>query len=106
MDLCNICNRYISSHSCKLKCFACKCSFHLTCITGLTKNDFRSLSNFNWMCKLCTMELFPFNHIEDDDIFSNIISDQCNIPLSLAVDELEKEYLIFLKQMMSMILDF
>ena len=54
------------------------------------------------MCKLCAMELFPFNH---DDIFSNIISDQCNIPLSLAVDKLEKEYLMFLKQMMLMILD-
>ena len=58
------------------------------------------------MCELCAIELFPFNHIEDDDIFSNIVSDQRNIPLSLFVDELEKkEYLMFLKQMMLMILD-
>ena len=57
------------------------------------------------MCKLCAIELFPFNHIEDDDIISNIISDQCNIPLSLSVDELEKKNLMFLKQMMLMILD-
>ena len=92
MDLCNICNRFISSHSYKLKCFACKCLFHLTSITGLTKKkDFRSLSKSNWMCKLCAIELFPFNHIEDDNIFSNIISDQCNIPLSLSIDELEKK---------------
>ena len=54
------------------------------------KKDFRSLSDSNWMCKLCAIELFPFNHIEDDDIFSNIISDQCNISLSLSIDELEK----------------
>ena len=43
------------------------------------------------MCKLCAMELFHFNHIEDDEIFSIIISDQSNIALSLSVDELEKK---------------
>ena len=70
------------------------------------KNDFRSLSNYNWMCELCAIELFSFNHIDDDDKFSNIVSDQRNIPLSLFIDELEKkEYLMFLKQMMLMILD-
>ena len=48
------------------------------------------------MCKLCAIELFPFNHIEDDDIFSNIISDQCNISLSLSIDELEQMILMIL----------
>ena len=56
--------------------------FHLMCITGLTKKDFRSLSDSNCMSKLCAIQQFPFNHIEDDDIFSNIISNQCNISLS------------------------
>ena len=54
----------------KLSCNLCGSMYHTQC-ANISKNVFKNFSNdqkINWMCSCCT-NTFPFNHIEDDEIF-------------------------------------
>ena len=45
-----------------IKCSCCKTYYHSRCIVG-------NLNDSHWMCFTCTGEIFPFNHILEDDEF-------------------------------------
>ena len=65
MAKCNKCSKSISD-TCNnrnvIKCNFCTCVYHKRCVYG-------NIDDVDWMCFDCTGELFPFNHILDDNEF-------------------------------------
>ena len=73
MNICPICNRRTLQHSRKIVCHCCKKFIHQNC-SGLLKDDFeRAVSEYTWLCRLCVEQLFPFNHLDDDNDFTKCI---------------------------------
>ena len=67
MANCNNCLKDIVNNNALLFCNYCKCSYHKRCVYG-------NIDDVNWMCFKCTGELFPFNHIVDDNEFKFCLS--------------------------------
>ena len=78
---CLRCYSKILSHSLSLQCCICDAVVHRECIP-LTRDEYRSMSQVDsWICIDCTKSLFPFNHIDDDDIYNTEISEfYCDMP--------------------------
>ena len=73
MNICPICNRRTLQHSRKNLCRCCKKFIHQNC-SGLLKDDFEmAVSEYTWLCRLCVEQLFPFNHLDDDNDFTKCI---------------------------------
>ena len=73
--VCPICTKKVSSYMFKVKCCLCSNMYHKNC-TLLNENMFRELSQSqreNWSCRICNESLFPFNNIDDDDIFQRCL---------------------------------
>ena len=67
MIACQSCERRIHSHSRTLTCSLCNGMFHLNCVPYTSLND---SNEFNLdMCHHCITSIFPFNHIEENDLF-------------------------------------
>ena len=69
---CPICDRNVLSHASRLVCSICLQVYHMKCIT-LSPGEqvyFMSLVP-SWYCQKCTCECLPFNHIEDNNLFSS-----------------------------------
>ena len=81
MDNCPICNRRILSHAVQIVCQICNSRYHMKCIS-LDPDDHNYLEMHisTWYCKLCVSQIFPFNHVEDDELF---ISDINHFDISL-----------------------
>ena len=62
MAICNKCNDCIFNKDHKICCNFCKCSYHKRCVYG-------NLDVEDFVCFNCTGDIFPFNHILDDDEF-------------------------------------
>ena len=70
MDNCPICNKRVLPHAKQVKCCLCHLIYHMKCLTLQTEDLFYIRSNsLTWFCKTCITKLFPFNHIEHDDVF-------------------------------------
>ena len=58
---CKVCCKDILIRQPNVTCNLCKCNFHIRCVyTDITEN---------WFCVQCNSDIFPFNHIVDDDEF-------------------------------------
>ena len=64
---CSCCNSRVQSHSRCITCPQCKKLFHLNCVPLDMIND-RNLFHSD-ICHVCLIDNFPFNIIEEDDIF-------------------------------------
>ena len=62
MANCNKCNKCIFNNNHILRCKFCNSNYHKRCVYGNHDDD-------NWMCFNCSGNLFPFNHIIDNDEF-------------------------------------
>lgn len=60
MAICKKCSKDIVNND--VMCKFCNCSYHKRCVYGNVNDDL-------WMCFNCTGNLFPFNHILDDNEF-------------------------------------
>ena len=69
-DKCPICSRSMLSHARKVKCFICCYYYHMKCIS-LDPNDlsYIELNRTSWYCCNCITAIFPFNHIENNELF-------------------------------------
>src|ERR1043165_9446033 len=69
---CSYCNKFVSNTCKRILCTLCGSWCHLCCtdLVGL----FNSSVESHWFCGLCTLSLFPFNHIEDEREFLSSVS--------------------------------
>ena len=75
MDNCPICSRSVLAHSKKVKCAVCYCYYHIKCISlNHEDQNYIEVNLFSWYCCNCLSKIFPFNHIEGDDIFISEIN--------------------------------
>ena len=77
MISCGLCLKHILSHSLSLRCSVCFDFVHLNCIPHVNRDDLlytQRLSN-NWICVNCNKNLFPFNHLDEDTEFLNVLSE-------------------------------
>ena len=55
-----------------VSCFSCHRYVHRNC-TGLTNVDFElAVSNTTWFCRICNDNIFPLNHLDDDDFLKAV----------------------------------
>ena len=88
---CNICKKHIL-FECHLICCICQGYCHVTCLPNITKLDqlYAKDQKSNWICLKCIQEIFPFNHIDNDNDFIKYVSESCEefktIPLDILKD--------------------
>ena len=80
MNLCYLCHLQIESQDMFiLTCTLCNNTCHAKCAL-ITKNNFKFMSvsdKEGHICWVCKVEVFPFNHIMDDDEFIKCITNTC-----------------------------
>ena len=88
---CNICNLHILSHSYFLNCSICKGFTHIKCLSLVNKFDslYVERNNNEWICVICSGNIFPFNHFLDDSDFINVVSDNCSSNQQISLPILE-----------------
>ena len=70
MDKCPICSRFILPHARKVQCVICTYFYHMKCISLDPENlSYIELNRSSWYCCGCITKIFPFNHIEHDELF-------------------------------------
>ena len=70
MDNCPICTRFVLPHAKKVKCSLCYTYYHIKCISlNHEDHDYIKSNLTSWYCCNCLSHIFPFNHMEDNDIF-------------------------------------
>ena len=71
MAACNACLKRVLSHSYYLNCDSCNDKVHLNCLNMVKKDDplYLNREGNTWFCTHCSGNMFPFNHIHDDDEF-------------------------------------
>ena len=103
MIYCQVCSRSVQRHSKQVKCSSCCLILHLKCITLSTDEQNCILNDASsWMCPSCTQTIFPFNWIEEDEIFSKEVCGRMNcVDINdLFVDE--KKYSMYSMYLMIM----
>ena len=87
---CGYCEKLVSHLTkSKLLCGLCGNMFHLQC-TKISKNQFKMMSNDNkssWMCISC-INIFPYNHVVDNNNFVELVTNNDARLLQLCCDQL------------------
>ena len=80
---CKRCNQRILVHSKILTCCICLGDYHIACIPIDIKDyDHMKDDERKWYCSPCNSNIFPFNHHDDNEVFSNVLYDvYSDIPL-------------------------
>ena len=74
MACCSVCQHSILSPAKSVKCWVCGNLTHVHCLSDVF--DILIVDSQNdWICLLCSDNVFPFNHSADDDIFSSDFND-------------------------------
>ena len=67
---CHVCDKFVSSDF-SLICYICNSHYHLQCVVDTcSSNEGDSgigLLTTNWICNLCTSDIFPFSNVDDLD---------------------------------------
>ena len=93
-SFCQICTKRVYCCSTVLQCTACKGFFHINCITGLNKQNSLDYCE-HWYCIKCMSSIFPYNHIDNDSEFIDVISESwMHINISFSFQEPEKKMFI------------
>ena len=67
---CLICKNRILKHAKMVTCSHCESVMHMKCITLSQEEQSSILSNLSsWLCECCTISIFPFNCIEEEQEF-------------------------------------
>ena len=74
---CNICVKKVLVHTPKLQCCICREFVHLSCLPYISKSDsiYLNRENEEWFCKICVQSIFPFNHMDEDMDFLEVLFD-------------------------------
>ena len=74
---CIICNEHLAINSCHLICCCCAKYFHTNCLHNINQPDLLHQQNkqYNWICTVCTANIFPFNNIDDDEEYMKCITE-------------------------------
>ena len=93
---CSICRKRIVSTAHKIICSICNIPCHKLCIPGITKyDDFYTATEYSeWYCTPCNQSIFAFNHINDDQEFTCVLSETWNVRISVSLDELNQKVFI------------
>ena len=77
---CSICPRHIANHDRSTKCSLCLLSTHIRCLPNYDPIDIDYASNTNnhWTCPPCLLSIFPYNSIEDNNLFHETIN-KCSV---------------------------
>ena len=77
--ICTVCHKRVLANAKHLKCDCCSSMIHKICTT-LFKTEFEEIitKKRSWSCSYCNENIFPFNSIEDENIFLNAIDMQEN----------------------------
>ena len=70
MITCNVCKQRVLSHARSLNCCICAYVYHINCLPlefDITSPD--------WICMHCANDVFPFNHITDNDTYLTTVND-------------------------------
>ena len=84
--VCNICTKFVLSHSYNIQCSSCKSFTHIRCLVSGCRNDI--YDQRDWICSLCINSVFPFNHYDDDVDFMNVISENWTVQMTPTLQEL------------------
>ena len=81
MSSCNICNKRVQRHSYILQCSNCRGKVHLKCLPFVSKTDdiYTKKDVNTWYCTICTKNIFPFNHIDDDEDYLEALSENWSL---------------------------
>ena len=75
MDNCPLCTRPVLPHAKKVKCAICFYYYHVNCISlNHEDQNYIELNLNSWYCYKCLSKVFPFNHIEENNIFISEIN--------------------------------
>ena len=88
MNTCPICENRVLNHAKRAYCYSCCRNVHRNC-TGLFNADFElAISNTSWYCTICKDNIFPLNHLNDDDFQMAVyeMSQKLNISVYLGND--------------------
>ena len=69
MDNCPIRNRHVLPHANQVSCSLCYERYPMECISIDPHDLQRMHEESDWYYPLCLIGLFPFNHIEEEDLF-------------------------------------
>ena len=94
---CNLCTRKIQARALHLKCSICSSNVHIRCLSQVTKKDklYTNRDNNEWICTLCSANIFPFNHFEDDLDFLLTISGSSDKHIQLPFNMISNQDFIF-----------
>ena len=91
VNTCGICEGRISNHTYSIKCFFCSHMFHRNCLPLISKDDLIALKSTGiWSCTRCNADIFPFNHIEEQEDFIDVISESWFVNGTYSLSDLDK----------------
>lgn len=80
---CMTCSKTVKTYQRKLLCTVCNQWAHKNCVT-LNLDEFNYLkdSGYDWFCKKCLIDMFPYNNIENKDDFQIAVNLK-NMPVNI-----------------------
>ena len=71
MGECPICSRHVLPHAKQAKCCICLYNHHMECLTLQPEVcEYIQENNSTWYCQMCITETLPFNHNENEYVFT------------------------------------
>jgi len=74
-NVCPLCNERVLSHSVLLTCSVCSCQMHIHCLSDVNHTDwvYTERNENCWISKVCVQDIFPFNCIDDNDLYLSVV---------------------------------
>ena len=72
---CLLCEKKILRHARQVQCTHCKNIFHLKCLALSPDSMNAILEETSWICLVCLGCIFPFNQVDDDSEFIEVLDD-------------------------------
>ena len=79
-NTCQVCLKRVQSFSYSIDCKKCFVKYHIKCV-NINRDD---VVDSLWYCTLCVQEIFPFNHLDnDDDFYATVMEGVVECPYRL-----------------------
>ena len=72
-NYCGLCDKSLKSNHYVICCCLCGYRFHSRCLSFAVERQYSLDYINNYFCEMCNTSLFPFNHIECDNDFINVL---------------------------------